>query len=159
MLGLEQLKEDPDEIQKKMHAENPDNIKLYPILKEAYDLLAKIESLRTEADKSLAKLNEQRTKLRKKRETIAALTSVEDQAANAKDLFKTIMCPLIKSCPNDTRDRWPKSDIKNITQLGSACPYAHHPMELKFPQTLTTKLSAIKKMQSTIEGQVQSKKA
>lgn len=78
MLGLEQLKEDPDEIQKKMHAENPDNIKLYPILKEAYDLLAKIESLRTEADKSLAKLNEQRTKLRKKRETIAALTSVED---------------------------------------------------------------------------------
>ena len=78
MLGLEQLKEDPDEIQKKMHAENPDNIKLYPILKEAYDLLAKIESLRTEADKSLAKLNEQRIKLRKKRETIAALTSVED---------------------------------------------------------------------------------
>ena len=33
------MREDPDEIQSKMPNENVENIKLAPILKEAYDLL------------------------------------------------------------------------------------------------------------------------
>jgi len=58
------------------------------------------------------------------------MTSIEDQAANSKQIFKTIMCPLIRSCPNDTRARWPNSSDKTVTQFGQKCPYAHHPMEL-----------------------------
>ncbi len=58
------------------------------------------------------------------------MTTIEDQVAHTKELFKTIMCPLIKSCPNDIRQRYPNSSHKSITQFGAACPYAHHPMEL-----------------------------
>ena len=75
-----------------------------------------------------------------------------------KDHFKTIMCPLVQSCPNDTRQRWPKSSDKAVTQFGAKCPYAHHYMELQFPQTLTTKINAIDKMVVTLGEQVASKK-
>lgn len=68
------------------------------------------------------------------------------------------MCPLILTCPNDTRARYPMSSAKTVTQLGSACPYAHHPMELRFPQTLTTKITAISKIQATVTAQVHNKK-
>ena len=84
---------------------------------------------------------------------------MEDQAAHTKELYKTIMCPLNKTCPKDTRDRFPKSSASNVTQFGIECPYAHHPMELRFPQMMTTQISAITKMQKTIRGETDSKKA
>lgn len=62
------------------------------------------------------------------------------------------------SCPNDTRQRWPKSSAKTTTQLGAHCPYAHHLSELQFPQTIKTKISAISKIQNNLKGQVDSKK-
>ena len=43
-----------------MPNEPVDNIKLTPILKEAYDLLVKLENLRTDADKKIAKLEKQK---------------------------------------------------------------------------------------------------
>lgn len=86
------------------------------------------------------------------------MASIEDQLANTKELFKTIMCPLVTRCPNDTRQRWPKSSAKTTTQLGALCPYAHHLSELQFPQTLQTKINAITKMQTSLKGQIDSKK-
>lgn len=38
------MKEDPDDVQKDMPNEELENIKLAPILREAYDLLAAIEN-------------------------------------------------------------------------------------------------------------------
>ena len=72
------LEEDDDTKQKGMPNENIDNIKLAPILKEAYELLVQIENLRTEADKRIKELEKEKTKLREKRENLAAMTTVED---------------------------------------------------------------------------------
>jgi len=62
--------------------------------------------------------------------TIATLTTIEEQAGRTKELFKTIMCPLARNCPNDCRPRWQKSGERTTTQFGDKCPYAHHYMEL-----------------------------
>ena len=52
------------------------------------------------------------------------------------------MCPLKEKCPSDKRPRWPTSNTKSITKFGSDCPYAHHQMELRFPESILTKHSA-----------------
>lgn len=57
-------------------------------------------------------------------------------------LFKTIMCPHKEKCVKDTRKRWPLSNIPCVTKLGVNCPYAHHPMELEFPEMIETKIAA-----------------
>jgi hypothetical protein len=61
-------------------------------------------------------------------------------------LFKTIMCPLGDACPKVRKARWPNSSIKSVTNFGAMCPYAHHLMELEFPETLQTKISASTQM-------------
>ncbi len=111
---IEAMQEDPDEIQSKMPNEDQENIKLQSTLKEAYDLLAKIEKIETDAEKAIAKLEKDKRKLKEKKNHLSTMTTIEDQAANTKDLFKTIMCPLVRSCPNHTKDRWPKSNAKSI---------------------------------------------
>jgi len=78
MFGLDQLKEDPDAVQKDMQNENADNIKLAPILKEAYELLVKIENLRVDANKKIKKLEVEKRRLTETRANLGALTSVED---------------------------------------------------------------------------------
>ena len=50
------MKEDPDQVQKDMHNENFDNIKLFPILEEAYQLVQLIEKQGTDAKKKIAQL-------------------------------------------------------------------------------------------------------
>ena len=57
-------------------------------------------------------------------------------------LFKTIMCPLRDICPQIHKKRWPASSLASVTKFGSECPYAHHLMELEFPETLNTKIAA-----------------
>lgn len=52
------------------------------------------------------------------------------------------MCPLKDKCSKIKKPRWPSSKTKSFTKFGEECPFAHHPMELKFPETLITKLSA-----------------
>lgn len=68
------------------------------------------------------------------------INSVEDDS-KTKILFKTIMCPLGDTCPKVKKARWPSSSIKAVTQFGANCPYAHHMMELVFPETLNTKIA------------------
>ena len=60
----------------------------------------------------------------------------EDDDKDYLKIFKTIMCPLGNSCANRRKQRWPYTSLKNTTKLGFKCPFAHHAMELNFPQTL-----------------------
>ena len=54
------------------------------------------------------------------------------------------MCPLKDSCPKVRKSRWPDSSIKTVTKFGALCPYAHHLMELEFPESLHAKIAATK---------------
>ena len=54
------------------------------------------------------------------------------------------MCPLKDACPKLIPPRWPASKHKSITRFGKDCPYAHHAMELQFPQTLDMRIAANK---------------
>lgn len=65
-----------------------------------------------------------------------------DTFSKEKILYRTIMCPLKDKCPKDMRPRWPTSNTKAKTKFGEECPFAHHPMELTFPESIITKLSA-----------------
>lgn len=54
------------------------------------------------------------------------------------------MCPLKHECPKLIPLRWPSSNHKAITKFGKNCPYAHHAMELQFPETLQMRIAANK---------------
>lgn len=56
-----------------MPNENAENIKLAPIILEAYQLLVKIENLKIDADKKINKLEKEKRRLREKREHLASL--------------------------------------------------------------------------------------
>lgn len=58
------------------------------------------------------------------------------------------MCPLKKDCPKVKMLRWPSTNLKARRQFGKNCPYAHHPMELLFPETLDIRISANKTIQN-----------
>lgn len=62
-----------------------------------------------------------------------------------RKIYKTIMCPMKDKCPKLIAQRWPSSSVKANTKFGANCPYAHHPMELQFPQTLQMRIDANKK--------------
>ena len=67
-----------------------------------------------------------------------------DGEIDYRKIYKTIMCPLQDSCPHVKKLRWPSTNIKSNTKFGKKCPYAHHPMELQFPQTLDIRISSNK---------------
>lgn len=52
------------------------------------------------------------------------------------------MCPLKDRCPKVRKKRWPDSGIKTTKKFGELCPYAHHLMELEFPETVHFKIAA-----------------
>lgn len=54
------------------------------------------------------------------------------------------MCPLKDACPKLIPPRWPSSQHISVTKFGKNCPYAHHPMELQFPETLDMRIAANK---------------
>lgn len=70
--------------------------------------------------------------------------TVDEDGKDTTVLFKTIMCPLGDTCSKVKKARWPNSSIKSVTNFGALCPYAHHLMELEFPETLQTKINASK---------------
>ena len=76
---------------------------------------------------------------------------------SVNDIYKTIMCPLKEKCKNDNRPRWPKSATFNFQQMGETCPYAHHVSELKFPETLSTRIMAIDNMKKNALKEVDNK--
>lgn len=65
-----------------------------------------------------------------------------DMSKGEQVLYKSIMCPMRDKCLKDMRPRWPTSNTKSITQFGEECPFAHHPMELRFPEEIVTKLAS-----------------
>jgi len=65
-----------------------------------------------------------------------------DLSKGEKILFKTIMCPLKERCSKVQNHRWPISNIKTVKKFGEHCPFAHHPMELNFPESVVSKLAA-----------------
>ena len=77
-MQLDSLKEDPDEAQKKMHNEKFDNVKLAPILKEAYDLVCTIENHQKKAKKDIAALERQKKELKDRQNKLHTLQSIED---------------------------------------------------------------------------------
>lgn len=77
---------------------------------------------------------------------------------NISEIFKTIMCPYREKCPKDRRTRWPKSGLTNVTQFGAACLYAHHPMELQFPETLKIQMQSITQTMKKVKAEAENKK-
>lgn len=71
----------------------------------------------------------------------------DKEVIDYRKLYKTIMCPLRKDCPKVKMLRWPSTSLKARRQFGKDCPYAHHPMELLFPETLDIRISANKNIQ------------
>jgi len=64
---LAALKEDTNEVQKNMPAENFENVKLFPVLKEAYELLAELERIASHAKKEISRLEAEKLKLNDKK--------------------------------------------------------------------------------------------
>lgn len=73
----------------------------------------------------------------------------ENSEIDYRKIYKTIMCPLKDSCPKLKRQRWPYTGMKSHAKLGKDCPYAHHAMELAFPQTINMRLAANEKISKT----------
>jgi len=47
-----------------------------------------------------------------------------------------------EQCQKVKMQRWPSSSLKATTKFGKDCPYAHHPMELQFPESLNMRIKA-----------------
>lgn len=95
-------------------------------------------------------LEKARTELKRQQEEDVDIGDDDEEVEGEKKpidyrkLFKTIMCPLKHECPKLIPPRWPSSKHKSITRFGKDCPYAHHPMELQFPETLQMRIAANK---------------
>ena len=138
------LKERVEDTQKKMAQEYFENAKLLPILREAYDLYAELEGKKEQAEKKIKAI--QKAKVSMKETMNKQASTIVSADEDKKVLFKTIMCPLGDSCPKVKKSRWPNSSLKSVTNFGALCPYAHHFMELEFPESLVTKISASSQM-------------
>lgn len=86
------------------------------------------------------------------RETKANLTGGGDEEKEAKKIYKTIMCPIKWECPKVKRLRFPYSNLKANRKFGLDCPFAHHPMELSFPETIDVRMTANKKLGKDKKG-------
>ena len=151
------MREADTQEQDKLPAEDWENKKMVPILEDVYILLKKIEGKKIEADKQVQKLKLKKKELKKQwKEQKQLGENIEDQVQKTHLMFKTIMCPYGDKCPKDKRARWPKADRSNVKQFGEKCPYAHHPNELQFKESLRVQCASItetqKKLKSEAEG-------
>jgi hypothetical protein len=69
------------------------------------------------------------------------------------------MCPLKDNCNKVKKPRWPTSNTKSVTQFGEECPFAHHPMELRFPESIVTKLASSFQTIKNINNRMDSEKS
>lgn len=118
-----------------MPQEDYKNKKLIPILDEALDFYKELMSRKTNAEKKLKFIEKTKQKLIESKKLAGDTVTVDDEGKEIV-LFKTIMCPLGDSCSKVKKARWPNSSIKSVTNFGALCPYAHHLMELEFPETI-----------------------
>ncbi len=140
---IENLKDQP-ESQKKRAEEDFENKKLVSILREAYDLIKKIEDRKEATEKRIKQIENRQKSLKKSLRSFSSYKRSQTRMDDGKEmiLYRTIMCPLREKCPSDMRPRWPTSNTRSKTKFGQECPFAHHPMELQFPESIITKLSA-----------------
>lgn len=137
-------KEDPDEM-KKRPEEDFDNKKLQFVLREAFDLIMILVNRKNSAHKQISTIRRQQTELKRQMRGFSQYkrsTTRADLSKNEKILFKTIMCPLKERCSKVQNHRWPISNIKTVKKFGENCPFAHHPMELNFPESIVSKLAS-----------------
>ena len=157
--SIAHMKEDVKDKQKEMPAEDFENIKLIPILREAYDLFHSLDSRKAEAEKKIKEIEETKKKLIETKKQAEKRQFMDEIESKTSFMFKTIMCPLGDACPKVKKARWPSSSIKTVTKFGALCPYAHHLMELEFPATLETKINAAASIQKQIKQAVEHEKA
>lgn len=156
---LSALNKEEHESQKKRSEEDFENKKLLPILREAFDLISTIENRKRDAEKKIKRIERQQTKMKRDLRSFSiykkSQTRPLDITKGEKIMYRTIMCPLRNKCPKDKRPKWPTSSTKSIVKFGEECPFAHHPMELKFPEAIITKFQAsvqtIKNIRSKID--------
>jgi hypothetical protein len=134
--AIEAMKE-KHETQKTMPNENFDNLKLLAVLDEAYQLILKLQKRKQEIQNKIKAVKRAKKETEGKIKSLSQYRRSQSRGtgsdSNEFAMYKTIMCPLRDKCPHDIRPRWPTSNTKSITKFGYECPYAHHPMELRFP--------------------------
>ena len=120
-----------------------------------------IEERKRKTEKKIKQIEKRRKSMRDSMRSFStykkSMTRLE-VSKGEKLLYRSIMCPLKDKCPKDMRPRWPTSNTKSITKFGEQCPYAHHLMELKFPESILTKLKAMKQTINTLRGRMDSEK-
>lgn len=115
------------------------------VLREAFDLVTIIENNKASTEKQIKKIQRQQKSLKRSASNFDSFkrsATMIDISKGEKCLFRTIMCPLKDKCPKIKKPRWPTSNTKSFTKFGEECPFAHHPSELQFPESIMTKLSA-----------------
>ena len=93
-INLADMKETHADTQKDMRQEDFENIKLTPILKEAYELLEKLIKFTEDNKKKEKVIKKQRKELSETRDRIKNGNNDDE----SKTEFKTIMCPLGDDC-------------------------------------------------------------
>jgi hypothetical protein len=68
------------------------------------------------------------------------------------------VCPLKEKCPKDMRPKRLTSNSKSINKFGEECQFPHHQLELKFPESIITKLSVSHNSIKNLKGQINSAK-
>mmetsp|Transcript_25437 Transcript_25437/g.19187 ORF Transcript_25437/g.19187 Transcript_25437/m.19187 type:complete len:279 (+) Transcript_25437:580-1416(+) len=149
-------KEQPDS-QKKRPEEDFENKKLLPVLEETYQLIKTIEGIRNDINKQIKNIQKSQKTLKVREKSFSKYKKAQTMVDTTREkiLYKTIMCPLREKCGKVKTQRWPTSNTKSFTKFGEECPYAHHPMELTFPESILTQKSSnasiIKSLQKSIE--------
>lgn len=156
--SIAHLREEVADVQKNMPAEDFTKGKLLPILEEAYHLWKDLDTRKERAEKECKRIEKLKQKMISEKKTAmeATLQSADPDEKAQTYLFKTIMCPLGDACSKVRKARFPKSSIKSVTQFGAMCPYAHHYMELQFPETHQNKINATNNMKKNVMAKVDS---
>jgi hypothetical protein len=144
----EAIKDHPEK--KGVYAEGFENLTMQAVYTEAWDLLnihlknKHIEfhhnKWKKEKKKSLKEMN----KTLKEQMEDGFDDNYDGEEVDYRKIYKTIMCPLKDKCSKVKFRRWPMSSIKSFENFGKDCPYAHHPMELQFPETLSIRIKSWK---------------
>ena len=144
---------------KAVYAEDLDNEVMKPLYDEAWEVLARHVEEAREEQKALER---KATNQKRLKDTYKALHEQLDDGfeetgaeidpkhpdrtdpgeLDQRKIYKTIMCPMKAECSKVKMQRWPFSGIPSKQKFGKDCPYAHHPMELQFPQTLKMRVTA-----------------
>ncbi len=156
--SLAEMKDVPDS-QKKRPEEDFENKKLVPVLREAFDLLELMEMNKREAQKQISKIKRSQKTLRGDKRNFNEFKKAQTKVdvsigSKEKIVFRTIMCPMRDQCPRDKSKRWPTSNISSHTKFGQDCPFAHHPSELMFPESILTKVSSSKQTIKKLEEKI-----